>query len=307
MIFQQVWSKVFLYIADTIKLVNLGMQPVSTEVTPEKVESTLPQSLPEWLLKYFPALGFILGLFFWLIDACIDVYLIHPDESLVESLFNGAPTEMWMRTLVVIIMTVSAFFAQHLMKKQKNVEILLRDHKLHLEAIVEERTNKLIKMANIDPLTGIYNRRKFSENLDSEIQRSKRYHQPLSLIMCDVDHFKSVNDTYGHQAGDEVLIGIADVFKACLRNTDVYARWGGEEFIVLLAQTALEDAKLVAEKLRQQIANIHIKDNVQVTASFGVSCFDEDEDVSPLVKRADDALYEAKNNGRNRVSVLVAS
>ena len=267
-------------------------------------KNTTPQAIPLWLLNIFPFLGFASGLLMWLVDALIDVYLIHPHESLFESIFSEEQTEMWMRALVVIVMTSSAIIAQQLLKKQKAVELLLRKYQLHLEDIVEERTTELVKMANIDSLTGIYNRRKFTEILDYEVQRSKRYHQPLTLLMCDIDHFKQVNDTYGHQTGDEVLIALADVLKARLRKLDVYARWGGEEFIVLLPQTNISAAQLVAEKLRQGIAEINIEDKLQVTASFGVSGFNEDEDIPPLVKRADDALYQAKHDGRNQIAVL---
>lgn len=270
----------------------------------EQNQFITPQVLPMWLLNIFPLLGFVSGLLMWLIDSTIDVYLIHPDESLLESIFSNEPTEIWMRALVMIVMTLASIFAQHLLRKQKTVELLLRKYQLHLEDIVEERTGALVKMASVDSLTGIYNRRKFSEILEYEAQRSKRYHQPLALLMIDIDHFKHVNDTYGHQAGDEALIRIADIFKTWLRKSDVYARWGGEEFIVLLTQTNLSEARLVAEKLRQHIAEITVKDKLPVTASFGVSLFDENEDTLLLVKRADDALYQSKNDGRNRVSVL---
>lgn len=245
----------------------------------------------------------------WLIDACVDVFLIHPNEHFLEDIVADEPRELWMRSLVVIVMTIAAFITQRLLIRQKQVELLLRDYQHHLEDKVAERTRDLEQAASLDPLTKIYNRRKFSQMLAYEIQRSKRYHQPLALLMCDLDYFKEINDAYGHQRGDEVLVEVADVFKTCLRKTDIYARWGGEEFIVLLLQTDLAEAKLVADNLRQQIAEIYIEKDMTLTASFGLTSLqeheehEEHEELEAFLKRADDALYQAKRSGRNKVVI----
>ena len=122
--------------------------------------------------------------------------------------------------------------------------------------------------------------------------------------MCDIDHFKKVNDQYGHEVGDQVLVRFVNSIKSCLRKIDVYARWGGEEFIVLLPQTRLDEAKVVAENLRQCIAAIKTELDFQLTCSFGVTQLHADEDVLPLIKRADDALYQAKHASRNCVFVI---
>lgn len=267
-------------------------------------DALIPQSVPAWLLRVFPLLGFVSGLLMWLMDAMIDVYLINPQESLLACIFSDTPTELWMRSLVVIVMTTAAVIAQRLLYRQKKTETLLRDYKLHLQELVEERTRELERLASLDPLTRIYNRRKFTEILNHEMQRSKRYHQSLSVVLCDLDNFKQVNDEYGHEVGDEVLIKVANSFSACLRNIDVYARWGGEEFILLLPQTELNEAKEVAEKIRQYIAEIKTDRSFQVTASCGISQLHEAEELLPLVKRADEALYRAKHTGRNCVIAL---
>ena len=125
-------------------------------------EYTPPPSIPLWLLKLFPIIGFLSGLLMWLIDVAIDVYFIHPDERFLDDIFSSEPTEMWMRCLVVLVMTVSAILAQRLLYQQKKTEILLRDYQLHLEDLVAQRTSELEEIANLDPLTRIYNRRKFS-------------------------------------------------------------------------------------------------------------------------------------------------
>ncbi len=158
-----------------------------------------------------------------------------------------------------------------------------------------------------DSLTGLFNRRKFFEELEREVERVTRYEAPLTLIMLDLDHFKKVNDEYGHQMGDEVLKETAEILLANTRKTDVVARYGGEEFIVLLTETPLEGAAGVAKRMMQAIeetvvlgANVEIK----VTASLGVAEFHEGDTVDTLIAQTDAALYRAKDNGRNRIELV---
>jgi diguanylate cyclase (GGDEF)-like protein len=258
--------------------------------------------VPCWLLNLFPLLGLLTGMLMWLVDAWVDVTFIHTDEPFLTSVFAEDGTELWMRSLIVVVMTVSAIFAQRLLRKQNQVELLLRKHQHNLEELVEARTLELEKIANLDPLTQIYNRRKFSEKLNKELQRARRYEHALTLIMFDLDYFKAINDQYGHAQGDNVLQSVAQCLKDNLRNVDLYARWGGEEFIVLLPHIPPNEANLVAEKLRLAISKLVFDQDIKVTASFGISCLQEtDEDSLPLIKRADDALYQAKRDGRNRV------
>lgn len=259
-------------------------------------------SVPCWLLNLFPLIGLLTGILMWLADAWVDVTFIHTDEPFLSSVFSEDDTELWMRTLIVIVMTVSAIFAQRLLRKQRQTELLLRRYQLHLEELVEARTLELERMTNLDPLTQIYNRRKFSEKLSYELHRAKRYKHPLTLIMCDLDYFKIINDKHGHAQGDIVLQSIAQCLKDNLRNIDIYARWGGEEFIILLPHIPPKEAKMVAEKLCYAVSKLKFDENIKITASFGVSCLQEtDDDSLSLIKRADDALYQAKHDGRNRV------
>lgn len=263
-----------------------------------------PAVLPQWFLNLFPLFGLLTGLFIWFIDAVIDTYFLENNDSFLTCLLYEEPQEMWMRTLVVIVVTLFAFIAQLLLKRQKKIEILLRRHQLELESIVEERTHKLIKIASLDPLTEIYNRRKFSEVLDEQIQISRRYKNPLSLLLCDLDSFKNINDKYGHQMGDDVLIKFASIVKNNLRITDFYARWGGEEFIMLLPQTYLDEAKIVAEKIRITVSEFKFAETFHLTVSFGITIYYENENPESIIKRADDALYSAKATGRNRTVIL---
>lgn len=164
---------------------------------------------------------------------------------------------------------------------------------------------KLERLANLDSLTGLYNRRVILHRLDERIKYVRRYGEELSLIMLDIDHFKKVNDQYGHLIGDGVLEGIAVLVQQNIRDTDVVGRYGGEEFIIILLKTGLPSAVDVAERIRKAIEAAEMKDSegnvFSVTVSEGVSSYKPAEDERSLISRADDALYRAKENGRNRV------
>lgn len=159
----------------------------------------------------------------------------------------------------------------------------------------------LEKQASTDALTGIYNRLKFSKLLTMEISRAQRYQSSMAIIMFDIDKFKDINDTYGHQAGDSVLIDIARVINANIRTTDIFARWGGEEFMVIAPGCTLHQGMQLADMLRLRVAQMTFSVPQEVTASFGVAAFRPDDTEISLTNRADHALYQAKGNGRNRV------
>ncbi|PCI54825.1 MAG: GGDEF domain-containing protein [Gammaproteobacteria bacterium] len=164
--------------------------------------------------------------------------------------------------------------------------------------------SKLNYLASNDTLTDLPNRRTFYSQLEHFISLKARHHKPLSLIFVDVDDFKMINDMQGHDVGDHVLINIATTLKSTIRHTDFIARWGGEEFIILLIDTPIEGAQLIAEQLRKNIENStsllkHAKQ--KVTVSLGVTQAIDNEDATSLFKRADDALYQAKRTGKNRV------
>ncbi len=167
---------------------------------------------------------------------------------------------------------------------------------------LKEKSNLLEYQANHDQLTGLFNRQKFNEVFAKEIKRERRYENCLSLIIFDIDNFKKFNDTYGHHMGDEVLKTISKIVLKSIREHDTVARWGGEEFVVLLPQTDIIGAKNVAEKIRKAIAEY--EDEVipeRITSSFGVSQLKKEENQQNLLKNADIALYEAKAQGKNIV------
>ncbi len=172
-----------------------------------------------------------------------------------------------------------------------------------LKAELERYVKKIEQLSITDSLTKIYNRSKFESSLDYEIERARRYGNPLSLIIFDIDHFKSINDTYGHLIGDSVLTEIANLVKNNIRSTDIFARWGGEEFVILAPNINKEQAKILAEKIRKLIAHHRFKYVDHVTVSLGVTEFLPTDNKESFIKRADEALYLAKRKGRNRVEV----
>ncbi len=173
---------------------------------------------------------------------------------------------------------------------------------------VSENKNKeeeLLKLASTDPLTGAFNRREFKSLAEQEGIRSQRYNRPLAIMMLDIDHFKDLNDTYGHAAGDVGLQTFTAACTSALRNMDILGRWGGEEFVVLLPETEIEGAIVIAERLRQVVEEssfVSGPNKISFTVSIGVAQYKSDETtVDTPLARADEAIYNAKKQGRNRV------
>jgi diguanylate cyclase (GGDEF)-like protein len=164
---------------------------------------------------------------------------------------------------------------------------------------------EIYRLMTVDGLTQVYNRRYFNEALEREFNRSKRYGRALSLIAFDIDHFKKVNDTHGHLAGDNLLRHLASAVRSRLRREDIFARTGGEEFAILLPEIALEGARITAEKARRIVEQTPLafdKQTISCTVSFGVAMSeDADSSAEDLYKRADERLYDAKLAGRNRI------
>lgn len=191
--------------------------------------------------------------------------------------------------------------------EEKNAAIRLLETKeeelKQLTELLIEKNETLKVLAGTDDLTCLYNRYYLDKRIMSEIERAERYNQPLSLILFDLDHFKNVNDTWGHAAGDAVLVAIADQVTHLIRYPDILARWGGEEFAILLPQTGLKGAGLVAEKVRLHLEAFHHPGIGQVTSSFGVATLKHSERWESWFKRVDLALYQAKAEGRNKVVI----
>ncbi len=193
----------------------------------------------------------------------------------------------------------------------KEAEEVLSRGKEELERMVAEQTAELRereaamqKLAATDPLTGIANRRKFNDELERELERAQRHGFPVALIIMDIDHFKRINDTYGHPAGDSVLVEFARAVEANIRANDLFARWGGEEFIILAPHVDSANLRPFAEKLRQEVENTAFTGVGKTTCSIGATTHQAGETMHELIARVDRALYLAKKNGRNRVEQL---
>ncbi len=182
-----------------------------------------------------------------------------------------------------------------------DIEQLARSE-LYSKNIELKNANEKLKLLSItDSLTRLYNRRKMNIEIEKEYKRSKRYKTKFSLIMFDIDWFKKINDTYGHQAGDEVLKELSNLTKEIVRSTDIVSRWGGEEFLILCMETDLDTAKNLAQRLREATENYQFSVGKKVTISIGVEEFDGDESIDELLKNVDNKLYRAKDSGRNCV------
>ena len=159
----------------------------------------------------------------------------------------------------------------------------------------------LDQLARTDELTGAWNRRRFEETVETEMDRLRRYGQRLSLMILDVDHFKKINDLYGHSIGDQVLIDLSNTIRSSLRVSDSLTRWGGEEFIILCPNTTAETVSKLAERLRKEVSSIEFQKVGNITLSFGVAECGAEETWEQWLHRADEALYLAKSGGRDRV------
>lgn len=187
------------------------------------------------------------------------------------------------------------------------IKRVLRERKLTHER--NEMVQKLKKLAITDGLTNLFNSRKFYEQLDKEIDRFNRYKHPLSLLILDIDYFKSFNDTYGHLEGDKVLVKVGEIITSSLRTMDTAYRYGGEEFTVILPETKADEAEVVAGRIKEKLEENNFTPkpgaNVTITASIGLTEYRPPENIHSFVNRADKALYVSKDNGRNRVTLFL--
>ena len=219
-------------------------------------------------------------------------------------------------SIILLFLMISYYISKKLRKSfdtyEKSLDKTNRELKElneSLELQVETRTLEIEKikddfeyLATTDALTSIHNRYSLMKILSTEIHRCHRYKMPLSLLMYDIDFFKKVNDTYGHIVGDAILVSLSNLVKRNLREMDILGRYGGEEFLILLPNTTLEDAKHFSQRLLQEVET-HIFEEVgHITISIGLAQLQEDESIDNIFKRVDDLLYKSKNDGKNRVS-----
>lgn len=272
-----------------------------------------------------PVIGCVLACLFWFVDSAVDTFIFESHRLYLEDLLAPDVAELWMRVQIILLLMAFSLFAMLMLSRHHRIRNKLNKYKSEFENIVDQRTvdmtltntllreeilerqkieEQLIQLATIDPLTSIPNRRKFDEVLEYEMNRDTRYKNELSLVFCDLDYFKKINDEHGHKIGDDVLKAFTQLVTENIRKTDVIARWGGEEFALLLPETSIMIAANTAEKLRKETEKFDFPHVGHITVSFGVTQFIEGDTEVSLINRADDALYKSKKNGRNRVEML---
>jgi diguanylate cyclase (GGDEF)-like protein len=316
----QIWKAFLVDVQNLIDVEVCALFLVDEKTNEFILKYTVPEDHAQ-LCKKEIDLQIECGIFSWIVNrrqpALIPALAFEKVKSIVM-----LPLSTVKRTLgVVMILTPieESFITQENMKLltmlTKECSLVMENtllyERLRRKHLSLEKANKEIKLlSRTDSLTGCYNRGHLNELLPREINRAVRYKHPMALAMCDIDHFKRVNDTYGHQCGDEVLkIFVQSITDLIRADTDWLARYGGEEFLLVLPETKLENAYGLAERLRKHIAQKILEtaeDKVSITASFGVTGFDASTSASnitaeTLINTADKYLYEAKKQGRNKV------
>ena len=316
----QIWKAFLMDVQNLIEIEVCALFMVDEKTNEFVLKYTVPEDSAR-LCKNEIDLQIECGIFSWIVNrrqpALIPALAFEKTESIVM-----LPLSTVKRTLgvVMIVTSIQESFITHenmklLTMLTKECSLVMENtllyERLRKEHLSLEKANREIKLlSRTDSLTGCYNRGHLNELLPRELKRAMRYKHSLSLAMCDIDHFKNVNDTYGHQCGDEVLkIFVKSITDLIRADTDWVARYGGEEFMLVLPETKLDDACGLAERLRKHIAKKVIEteeDKVHITASFGVTGFDaatSSNSITPeaLINTADKYLYEAKKQGRNKV------
>jgi len=225
--------------------------------------------------------------------------LIEEEESFAGLIGRTAPKD---RVVSILNENFEMMLFKISISKSKNSE----DYLVTLSDIttMKEHQIETEKRVYLDALTQVYNRNKFDEIFEEEFVRVKRYNAPFAMAILDIDKFKDFNDSYGHMIGDEVLVILAQTVNSALRDTDTFARWGGEEFIILFKNTSIERAEIVSQKLKDKIEVNEHPVAGKITASFGLSKYVDGDTKESIFKRCDEALYLAKANGRNRIEIL---
>jgi diguanylate cyclase (GGDEF)-like protein len=264
-----------------------------------------------------------LGFAFFAFDAFIDASFFDEDRrGFLTNLVDPEPMDIWMRMVVFVLIVSFSLYARFLMRglvaltdelteqrdslaqrvAEATEELQMRNNSLEDEILLRNNLEAdLRELAITDPLTRLFNRRKFLEDMAAANLVDRRYKTGIAIILCDIDRFKVINDTNGHDVGDAVLIRFAEILKKNTRETDIVARWGGEEFAILVASNEATKVVAIAEKLRQSIQDATFPQSLSVTASFGVAILGGDGDIDTLMGDADKALYRVKAEGRNAV------
>lgn len=253
--------------------------------------------------------------FIWLLVILASIAIGHflPQVNTAYSHFDTLTATLYLIALFFIFDNYELLKEEQRAKLQRlndELEKLVTERTRELAAAnlaLHEEKNFLQKLSATDRLTGLYNRHKFEELFEFEKSQALRYGTPLSVILLDIDFFKEVNDTQGHNMGDVILKEMAFVLRASIRGSDVVARWGGEEFVIFTPKTTLAQARELAESIRQSVSASTFSEVTRLTVSLGAASFMADDSLEKLIQRADRALYRAKTSGRNNVQTEPAA
>jgi diguanylate cyclase (GGDEF)-like protein len=234
------------------------------------------------------------GLAFWCYPALVGYYFILPEKK------------AWFASLFLLAVTLPS--AWKILDQTEFIRFVITligisGFSATFVRVIENQYQELKKQATLDSLTGTFNRVLLHSRLDKMIKLHSRTDSPVSIIGLDIDNFKLINDTWGHERGDSVLKGVGQYLKTRVRVTDEVYRVGGEEFLILLPDTSVTQAKHLAEELRKGLSQIEISENQNITASFGVSTYSQGDDKLSLLRKCDQLMYKAKRQGRNKVIV----
>ncbi len=237
-------------------------------------------------------------------DGCVSKYTY--GKNWVESIYNDKKNKN--NTVKVKIFSkrdeLEYYFYLKISKMKDSKEYLLTFN--DITKLEKDKIN-IKKLAELDPLTQIYNRVKLNEMFRGIFFNAKKYNTIVTIILFDIDHFKQINDNYGHNVGDKVLRELSSLVRGLLRPEDIFARWGGEEFVIVLEGVSLQETKKLASRLREEIEKFPFDIVEHLTCSFGVTQFTQSDTEFLFFERSDEALYEAKERGRNRVVVKEAN
>lgn len=265
----------------------------------------------------------------WLIELKIEPELSHPqfDNTVILEIHTGTQnplglnefklqrielsgqvltTEEWYRLIMGIWLTGFIIFIIYRfisLRNEISLQKLREAELIEINALLDARSKALEEKSKTDSLTGAFNRDGIEDAIRIGLNEWRKQQKPLSLILIDIDLFKSINDTYGHATGDQVLAELSQLVRQHIRHRDLFARWGGEEFVLFCRNTNLQQTVGIADKIRALIANHNFPHNIRVTASMGVASLQTHESLDQLFNRADKALYRAKDLGRNRVEI----
>ncbi|MFK2821997.1 diguanylate cyclase [Arcobacter sp. YIC-80] len=211
-------------------------------------------------------------------------------------------TLFWQTTIFFLFIITIILYWSYKLKLEKNKNEKIMKELKFTQNELKIKNKRLKFLARVDKLTNVFNRTKLDEVIEKEINRAKRFNRTFSVILIDIDDFKSINDNYGHLIGDKVLVELANILKQYSRNVDTVGRWGGEEFLIICPETHKQGVIEHAKYLQKQINMYKFNDVQKLTVSIGLSTYDIKDDMDSLVKRADDALYKVKNNGKNNIT-----